>query len=258
MSLRHAERSPGSIHPDLWRAAELAGNQHLCHASGHPALDAELPGAGWPTGALIELLHAQPGMGELRLLEPALARLEAGRPIVLLQPPYAPNSLCCTPAASALDPACTSATAPGAPSSRRSWLWIAPERAIDAPWAAEQVLKNGSCAALLYWQTDIRAATLRRLHLAAQSSDMLFFMFRPARAAAQASPAPLRIQLMPAPAGLHIDILKRRGPALNETLLIDLPTPAPNVHPHLTPNAPLDRRTPSSARAGRVTPALHI
>lgn len=236
MSPATATLAPNRIHPSLWRATELAGNQHNCLSSGYGTLDAELPGQGWPTGSLTELLLAQPGIGELRLLRPALARLDKRRPIVMLQPPHPPNSVCCvTPV-----------------SNERTWLWIAPQRSQDAPWAAEQVLRNGSCGALLYWQNDIRASTLRRLHLAAQSSDTLFFMLRPAQAAQQSSPAPLRLQLAPAAAGLHIDILKRRGPSLNDTLLIDLPTPAP----HVTHHAPLDRRTPARARAGRPAPAM--
>ncbi|MFA4914833.1 MAG: translesion DNA synthesis-associated protein ImuA [Burkholderiaceae bacterium] len=236
MSCATAPLQPDRIHPSLWRATELAGSQHTCLSSGHGALDTELPGHGWPTGSLTELLIAQPGIGELRLLRPVLAGLDRQRPIVMLQPPHPPNSVCCT------------SRAPN----ERAWLWLAPQRSQDAPWAAEQILRNGCCAALLYWQTDIRAATLRRLHLAAQSSDTLFFMLRPARAANQSSPAPLRLHLTPAPAGLHIDIIKRRGPSLNETLLIDLPTPAPLVTQH----APLDRRTPARTRAGRPAPAM--
>ncbi len=236
MSSTTVHLQPDRIHPSLWRATELAGNQHSSVSTGHSVLDAELPGHGWPTGSLTELLVSQSGIGELRLLRPVLAGLNSQRPIVMLQPPYTPNSVCCQARAQ----------------NERGWLWLAPQRSQDAPWAAEQVLKNGSCAALLYWQADIRAATLRRLHLAAQSSDTLFFMLRPAHAANQSSPAPLRLRLTPAPAGLHIDILKRRGSTLNETLLIDLPTPAPIVTPH----APLDRHTPARTSAGRPAPAM--
>ena len=63
-------------YPGLWRAGQLG---HLGRAgsvpalpTGHDALSAELPGGGWPVGALTELLLADPGVGELRLLRPAL------------------------------------------------------------------------------------------------------------------------------------------------------------------------------------------
>lgn len=228
--------SPDQLHPSLWRANQLAGNATPCQSSGYPGLDAELPGGGWPVGTLIELFAGQAGVGELRLLAPALANLSLQRPVALVHPPHSPNSAYCT----------------GAHSPRRPWLWIAPERPLDALWAAEQVLKNGSCAALLFWQKDIRPASLRRLHLAAQSSDMLFFMLRPQTAMRQTSPAPLRIHLQAAPSGIELDIIKRRGPSMNHALFIDLPTPAP----HITHHAPLDRRTPAPTRAGRATPVL--
>ena len=51
-------------------------------ASGFAALDAELPGGGWPRRVLSELLLPHPGVGEIRLLAPALvggaARRSAG------------------------------------------------------------------------------------------------------------------------------------------------------------------------------------
>ncbi len=43
--------------------------------TGFANLDAELPGGGWPSGALTEILGSCEGIGELGLLLPALARL---------------------------------------------------------------------------------------------------------------------------------------------------------------------------------------
>jgi hypothetical protein len=48
------------------------------------------------------------------------------------------------------------------------------------------------------WQSHLRNDALRRLHLAAQSSDTLFFVVRPNACARDASPAPLRLALEPA------------------------------------------------------------
>ena len=64
---------PVRLHPSLWRASQIGGGQRRTTPSGHAALDAELPGGGWPHGELTELLLPQPGIGELRLLAPALA-----------------------------------------------------------------------------------------------------------------------------------------------------------------------------------------
>lgn len=59
--------------------------------TGYAAMSRELPGGGWPTGALIDLLVQQPGVGELRLLSPALASGDC-RPIAFLQSPHIPCS----------------------------------------------------------------------------------------------------------------------------------------------------------------------
>lgn len=80
-------RHPEDIHPALWRASQLAAGFDRVVSCGHAALAAELPGGGWPAGALTELLTPQPGCGELRLLRPALATV-GSRPLLLLQAPH--------------------------------------------------------------------------------------------------------------------------------------------------------------------------
>lgn len=64
-----------ALHPAVWRASQLGGGAQATSPSGFAALDAELPGGGWPHGVLTELLLPQPGIGELRLLAHALAAL---------------------------------------------------------------------------------------------------------------------------------------------------------------------------------------
>ncbi|OFS61867.1 cell division protein, partial [Achromobacter xylosoxidans] len=164
--------SPEQIHPALWRATQLARGAARSLPTGHAALSAELPDGGWPLGSLIELLAPQPGIGEIRLLRPALAQLETRRAIALVQPPHAPHIASWM--SWRLDP--------------RQLLWVAPEKPLDALWAAEQILKNGSCGALLCWLPHVRPESLRRLHLAAQASDLLFVALRPASAAQHATP----------------------------------------------------------------------
>ena len=61
--------------------------------SGYPQLDELLPGGGWPRRGLIELLLQQNGIGEMRLLLPALQRF-SGQRIALLQPPHLPQQQC--------------------------------------------------------------------------------------------------------------------------------------------------------------------
>ena len=81
----------------LERLAKLcqsgAWNRHARPAlpSGFAQLDANLPGGGWPTGAIAELMSDAIGIGELGLLIPALSNLaRAGRYIAWIAPPYLP------------------------------------------------------------------------------------------------------------------------------------------------------------------------
>jgi protein ImuA len=233
MNCPDSHASPEALHPALWLASQLAHASTRCVETGQAALSAQLPGGGWPTGTLIDLLQQQPGIGELRLLRPAL-RTVARRKIVLLQPPHAPQALAL--AAMGLEPS--------------QLVWLRSPRSTDALWAAEQVLRSGSCGALLFWQNHVRGDSLRRLHLAAQNGDTLFFMIRPLAAAQEASPAPLRLSLKPAPGGIEIGFLKRRGPQRDAPLFLPL---APSL---LQRHASLDRPLPAPATARSLLPEL--
>jgi protein ImuA len=204
--------SPETLHPSLWRGSQLARGGPRTVETGFAALSAELPGGGWPVGALVELLAGRPGCGELRLLAPALARaVDARRPLALVAPPHVPNA--------------AAFAALGVPAD--TLLWLRAERPADALWAAEQALKAGCCGALLLWQQQtVRDDALRRLHLAAaRSGNTLFAMLRPLAAARQPSPAVLRLALQPLPGGVAVEIVKRRGPVHNDALELELPSP---------------------------------
>lgn len=222
---------PEQIHPALWRATQLARPASRGISTGYAALSAQLPGGGWPSGALIELLMPHAGIGEIRLLQPALMQLDRHHPIALVQPPHAPHAACWQ----------------GWQLNPGQLLWVAPERPLDALWATEQILKHGSCGALLCWLPHVRPESLRRLHLAAQMTETLFFVIRPSKAAQQASPASLRLALAPAPGGLSVHILKRRGPACADPLFLTL---NPSDH------APMDRHLSTQSATRRRTPSL--
>jgi protein ImuA len=225
--------APESLHPSLWLASQLARADTRCVDTGHLALSTHLPGGGWPTGVLIDLLLQQSGIGEMRLLRPALAAVAARR-VVLLQPPHPPQVL----ALATL----------GVPPSQL--IWLRTGSTSDALWAAEQVLRSGSCGALLFWQNHVRGEHLRRLHLAAQAGETLFFMMRPLAARQDASPAPLRLALRPQSGGIEISFVKRRGPQRDKTLFLPLTSYLPNRH------APVDRTTPATVAARSVRTEL--
>jgi protein ImuA len=223
------------LHPSLWRASQLARASTRCVDTGHAALSAQLPGGGWPTGDFVDVLLLQPGNGEMRLLRPALAAV-AERRIVLLQPPHPPQAL----ALAAL----------GVPPSQL--IWLRASRTADALWAAEQVLRSGSCGALLFWQNQVRSDSLRRLHLAAQGGETLFFMMRPLAAGQDASPAPLRLALRPQAGGMEIDFVKRRGPQRDAPLFLPLSSNLLQPERH----APVDRPAFVPAAARGLQPQL--
>lgn len=163
--------------------------------SGWPALDALLPGGGWPRGALSEILLPGDGVGELRLVLPVLARLtRAGRNVMVVAPPYCPHAPAW--AAQGLDLA------------RVGFVRAAP--GPDALWAAEQCLRAGSVAAVLAWPRAADERVLRRLQVAAATGDALGFVFRDRGHAAAPSPAPLRLELL-ARERLQIHVRKCRG-----------------------------------------------
>ncbi|AHV92562.1 translesion DNA synthesis-associated protein ImuA [Bordetella holmesii] len=227
--------TPEHIHPALWRATQLARASARVVPTGHSELSAQLPEGGWPIGCLTELLLPHPGSGEVRLLAAAIAERDDARAIALVQPPFTPHIAAwrqCRLAPERL-------------------LWVAPPRPGDALWAAEQILKHASCTALLCWLPQVRPESLRRLHLAAQASDTLFFVLRPAQAAHHASPAPLRLALAPAPNGLSIQILKRRGPVCDTPIFLPLDGTPNRAAQVFTPHAPLDRHPSPSSVSGQ-------
>jgi protein ImuA len=78
-----SDEPPGldlALHPAVWRASQIGGGAQPASPSGFAALDAELPGGGWPHGVLTELLLPQPGIGELRLLAPVLRAVSTPAP----------------------------------------------------------------------------------------------------------------------------------------------------------------------------------
>ena len=77
---------------DIWRGGETPSAVGAGIATGFAALDALLPGGGWPRGALTEVLAAE-GSGALSLLMPALAQLchhDNDRWIAFVAPPHLP------------------------------------------------------------------------------------------------------------------------------------------------------------------------
>ena len=222
-------------HP-VWRGGTLAKSVSVL-PTGFAALDAELPGAGWPRQALTEVLSDVPGIGELGLILPALAALTgAGQRVVWIAPPHVPYAPALT--ASGMDLV--------------NLLIVRPQNRYYALWAAEQALRSGSCHALAAWlpasSPKVRYAELQRLSVAAEAGRTAVFVFRPLAAAAESSPACLRIALEPAGCELGVHLIKRRGAPLAMPLYLPLKRPF-----HV-----LGRAAPPGARGGDARAARRL
>jgi hypothetical protein len=197
----------------LWRAREqgAASTLPVGLPTGHAALDSCLPGQGWPRQGLIEILSDQRGIGELRLLLPALARLcaprqvmpqerhpgtRAGGWIAWVSPPHMPY----------------------APALAAAGIDVARVLIVHAAgateWSMDQALRSEACSAVLGWvdHASHHPQALRRLQLAAEQSRSLAVLFRPLQAGLTPSPAVLRLALFgDAGRGLQVRIVKSRG-----------------------------------------------
>jgi len=180
---------------DVWRGDTLASLAEAAIPSGHPELDAELPGGGWPRGTLTELLVGRSGVGEMSLLLPALSRLsQAGGWLALVAPPWLPHAPAWAAAGIALE------------------RLVIVRAGKDTAWSIEQLLACGGFAGVLGWPGDgVDAKTLRRLQVAAEGRSTLACLWRSMAAADTPSPAPLRVALANGDDALNIRILKRRG-----------------------------------------------
>ncbi|HSV17948.1 MAG TPA: translesion DNA synthesis-associated protein ImuA [Casimicrobiaceae bacterium] len=193
-------------HPAIWRGGDCAP-EPAALPTGHAALDAALPGGGWPAGALTEILLEREGIGELRLTLPVLAQLtRAGRAVVWIAPPYRPYAPAL--AASGLDLA---------------RLIVVRARTLrDSLWAYEQALRAGDCGAAFAWLDVHEPRALRRLAVAAREGRTWGALWRRPGQRASATSAPLRLALAPHEGRLAVHVLKRRGAELTQPVMLDV------------------------------------
>jgi cell division inhibitor SulA/protein ImuA len=175
-------------------------------STGFAELDAVLPGAGWPVGALTEIYAERKGVGELQLVMPAAAALtQAGRWLTFVAAPHIPYA---------------PALAGGGLDLAR--VLIVNTAALEERlWAAEQALRAACCGAVLMWLDHVHERALRRLQLAAEEGGTSLLLFRPPRVA-PATTAALRLHVSRSENRTMIRVLKRRGGALPSPVTLDL------------------------------------
>ena len=192
-------------HPAIWRGRSAAQRRSGL-PTGFAALDEYLPDSGWPRTGLIEILVARFGSRELTLLMPALAaltRAAVARWCVWVAPPLVPFAPALASGGVVLDRVAV----------------VGGERSL---WAFEQALGSGACDAVLGWVRQVKPRDLRRLQLAAERGRTLGVMFRPRRAAREASAAVLRLSIEPLAEGVRVTLLKGRSVRRDA---LDLPWP---------------------------------
>jgi hypothetical protein len=216
-------------HPAIWRGNQLSRVASASVPTGFTALDAELPGGGWPTAALTEILPQHAGIGELRILGTALAALSAQkRTLVWIAPPHMPYA----PALAAIS------------IDLARVIIVTTRSPRETLWATEQALRSNACGAVLAWPGAIKYPELRRLQLAAEGNPVLAVLFRPPQTFTEASCAALRLDLSTWHGGLAVRILKRRGAALNAPILLRVP----NIMKHVCVAARIgDGKAPGEA-----------
>lgn len=203
---------PPAVNAQLWRGDHMVRAPMAGIPTGWDALDAELPGKGWPSQCLTEVLQPQAGTLEWRLTGRGLQQCPAHKPVIALGPPLPPH-------ASGL---AQSGLAPG------QLVWIHSSRPQDQLWALEQLLKANAAAALLAWLPQVQPEQIRRLQISAQQFEGPVFVFRPESSQHQASAAPLRLLVRSSqPWSLQLQLLKRRGPVHQGTL--ELPAVPPSL-----------------------------
>ena len=196
--LQPGDELPRHVAAAIWRGNELGSPVTSVISSGFAALDAELPGGGWPCRALTEVLQPQPSVAEWRLLAPAVRRLvDLGQDVVVVGPPSSPHL-------------------PGLRHvglDERRLVWVQTEAPAERLWVTEQLIKANAGGVLVAWLPQARQEQIRRLQVCAQHWDGLIFLCRPAAAEHEPSAAPVRVQLrFGLDWELHIHVLKRKGP----------------------------------------------
>ncbi len=185
-------------HPALWKAGALPREIETT-ATGFEVLDRHLPGNGWPKAGLCEFMLPSSGLGELKLLLPALKTLsQQSRWIAWVNPPFIPYAPALKAAGVDID----------------KILLIHPKRHKDALWALERATQSGTCSAALAWldERELKTKDTQRLQLAARQGGTLSCLIRPEKALAENSMAELRVAVRRSgESRLNVSLCKRRG-----------------------------------------------
>ena len=205
--------------PHLWRGGRAASAVDVL-TTGFLVLDQALPNNGWPWGSVVELLLPAMGIGEVRLLLPAIVQITRNRHhVLMIDAPYRPYAPALFAAGIDLDYV----------------LIVSPNSRRDALWSAEKALANQACGMVLLWHGDRREKarsqsdphSVRRLQVAAQAGHSLLFLYRridPRKTAVLEQHSWAAVRLLLSAAGNHLDveILKARGSCKRARITVNI------------------------------------
>ncbi len=170
----------------VWRATSKPPaykNAHNILKTGHKPLDEVIQG--WRLGLTTEIGLDKAGVGELRLLLPAIKALQkspsGAKQVLWIAPPLMPFAPALVKAGLDLN-----------------FLHIVQTQCLkDTLWACEQALSSGSCAATICWTNNqpLKNREIRRLQLAAEQHNTWHVLFRNRRFLEQSSVSNMRLQI---------------------------------------------------------------
>lgn len=165
-------------------------------STGIPALDACLPGGGWPRVGLIELRVEDAGAGMLPLLLPHMAQLSrASRWQAWLSPPFAPYLPALERAGVAAD----------------HLLLIRPRSHQNGLEVLERALALGNFVSVFAWPLAQETDLMQRLRAAAQRGQCQAFLFSTLVDDRVAADVDLCLRVRSHPEGLSIERLSPRA-----------------------------------------------
>ena len=196
--------------PDTWQGSEGRSNSRVILTTksanadwhnkqsiptGFESLDKELHLNGWPTHGAVEVLSDQDGAECMGLFLPTMQKLASEkRWQAFINAPHTPYA-----------PLLRAHHIP-----TEQVLMVHPKHRDETLWATEQAVRSTTCSTVFAWlgSTHFRYAEIRKLQLAAASTDTLLFLFRSSDALSDSTPVSLRLHIN---AYREVTVVKQRG-----------------------------------------------